>query len=140
MSDLKTQSTDVDPFEFIESVPHPQRKADALIICKLMEKLTGEAPLMWGPSIVGFGQYRLRYPNGREIDWMLCGFSPRKQNLSIYIMSGFDNQAERLAKLGKHKTGASCLYINKLQDVDMEVLEEMIAASVAELKTKQPEG
>lgn len=140
MSEPKTQPTDVNPYDFIESVAHPQRKADALVICKLMEKITSEPPVMWGPSIIGFGKYRLRYPNSREIDWMLCGFSPRKQNLSIYIMSGFDNQAERLAKLGKHKTGASCLYINKLQDVDMEVLEEMIAASVAELKTKQPEG
>lgn len=139
MSELKTQPTDVNPYDFIESVAHPQRKADALVICKLMEKITSEPPVMWGPSIIGFGKYRLRYPNGREIDWMLTGFSPRKQNMSVYIMNGAKRYDELLNKLGKHKTGASCLYINKLQDVGLAILEELIAKSVADLKTKTPE-
>lgn len=139
MSEPKTQPTDVNPYDFIESVAHPQRKADALVICKLMEKITSEPPVMWGPSIIGFGKYRLRYPNGREIDWMLTGFSPRKQNMSVYIMNGAKRYDELLNKLGKHKTGASCLYINKLQDVGLAILEELIAKSVADLKTKTPE-
>lgn len=139
MSELKTQPTDVNPYDFIESVAHPQRKADALVICKLMEKITSEPPVMWGPSIIGFGKYRLCYPNGREIDWMLTGFSPRKQNMSVYIMNGAKRYDELLNKLGKHKTGASCLYINKLQDVGLAILEELIAKSVADLKTKTPE-
>ncbi len=95
-----------------------------------MEEVTGEKGKMWGDSIIGFGSYRYTYASGREGDWMLVGFSPRKQNITLYIMSGFDNYQNLLDKLGKHKTGKSCLYINKTEDVDMDVLRHLVKQSV----------
>ena len=102
----------------------------------MMKEVTGAEPQMWGPSIVGFGAYHYKYESGREGDWFLVGFSPRKQNLTLYIMAGFKRYEELLAKLGKHKTGKSCLYLNKLADVDEEVLRQMVAASVEYLSKK----
>ena len=96
----------------------------------MMKEITGESPKMWGPSIVGFGSYHYKYDSGREGDWFVAGFSPRKQSLTLYIMSGFRRYDELLAKLGKHTHGKSCLYIKKLEDVDMSVLKEMVAQSV----------
>lgn len=134
MAELKTKKNDKDPREFIESVKNEKRKTDSLVIMDLMEKITGDTGSMWGPSIVGFGSYRYKYDSGREGDWMLTGFSPRKQALTLYIMPGFKRYEELMSKLGKFKTGKSCLYINKLEDVDMNVLEELITLSVKHMK------
>lgn len=102
-----------------------------------MEKATGEEPRLWG-SIVGFGDYHYRYESGREGDWFLAGFAPRKQNLSLYIMAGFDKYDELLSRLGKYKTGKACLYINKVEDVDLEVLEELVRRSAEHMRATNP--
>ena len=103
---------------------------------RIMEEIVGEPPKMWGGSIIGFGSYHYKYASGREGDWMLTGFSPRKQSLTLYIMSGFSRYDELLSKLGKYKTGKSCLYIKKLEQVDAAVLKELIAASVDYMRNK----
>lgn len=103
-----------------------------------MQDVTGEAPRMWGNSIVGFGSYRYKYASGKEGDWMLTGFSPRKQNLTLYIMSGFEINADIMSRLGKHTTGKGCLYIKKLKDVDQSVLRELITQSVEHMRTSKP--
>ncbi|MXX03821.1 MAG: DUF1801 domain-containing protein [Gemmatimonadetes bacterium] len=138
MSDLKTRPTDASVEAFIDAVDHPRRREDARTLLELMQRVTGEEPVMWGPSIVGYGSYHYRYASGQEADWPVVGFSPRKQNLSIYIMTGFEESDELLSRLGKHKTGKSCLYVNKLADVDLEVLERLVRASVAEMKRRYP--
>lgn len=130
MAENKTQPTDADVDEFIASVEHPTRRSDAETLLAMMRDVTGEEPVMWGPSIVGFGEYHYAYESGREGDWFLAGFSPRKSNLVVYIMSGFPRHAELMAQLGKHRTGSSCLYINKLADVDLDVLRELVRRSV----------
>ena len=140
MAELKTVVNDADVEAFIDSVENPRRREDARRLLKLMCEVTGEAPKMWGASIVGFGSYHYRYASGREADWMLTGFSPRKQNLVAYIMPGFSGTAELLAKLGKHRTGKSCLYLNKLDDVDMEVLAELVRESVAVMRERYGPG
>ncbi|MCY3714602.1 MAG: DUF1801 domain-containing protein [Gemmatimonadetes bacterium] len=139
MSDLKTRPTDASVEAFIDAVDHPRRREDARTLLKLMHRVTGEDPVMWGPSIVGYGRYHYRYASGQEADWPVVGFSPRKQNLSIYIMTGFEKSVELLSRLGKHKTGKSCLYINKLADVDLDVLEILVRASVAAMKRRYPD-
>jgi hypothetical protein len=103
-----------------------------------MREVTGERPVMWGPSIVGYGQYRYVYESGREGDWMLVGFSPRKTALTLYIMPGFSRYEELMQRLGKHSTGKSCLYLKKLADVDMTVLRELVGASVEHMRRKAP--
>ncbi len=135
MAELKTKRTDDSVTAFLDAVEHPQRRADAFVLLDLMKRVTKEPPTMWGPSIVGFGSYHYRYASGQEGDWPITGFSPRKAAMSVYIMSGFDRYDELMGKLGKHKTGKSCLYINKLADVDLKVLEQLIAASVQHMKT-----
>ena len=134
MAELKTKKTEASVSQFIENVEHPKRKEDAKVLNKLMIEITGEKPKMWGPSIIGYGSYHYKYASGQEGDWMTVGFSPRKASLSLYIMSGFTKYTHLLAKLGKFKTGKSCLYINKLEDVDMEVLKEIIQESVNAVK------
>ena len=134
VAENKTQRTDVDPNSFIASVENPTRRADAELLLDLMTRASGCEPRMWGPSIVGFGRYRYRYDSGREGEFMLTGFSPRKANLVIYTMPGYDEMDERLAELGKHRLGKSCLYINKLADVDVNVLEQIVAAGVAAMR------
>jgi hypothetical protein len=104
----------------------------------LMQEVTGELPKMWGDSIVGFGTYHYKGASGREGDWMLTGFSPRKQNLTVYIMTGFQDSQVLLGKLGKHSTSVSCLYIKKLADVDKEVLRELVSRSVAHMRASNP--
>ena len=138
MSDLKTRPTDASVEAFIDAVDHPRRREDARTLLVLMQRVTGEAPVMWGPSIVGYGSYHYRYASGQEGDWPVAGFSPRKQNLSIYIMAGFRGYDDLLSRLGKYKTGKSCLYVNKLADVDLDVLETLVRASVAEMKRRYP--
>ena len=129
MAELKTRPTDESVQSFLEGVENPKRKEDSFRILELMKEVTGEEPRMWGDSIIGFGSYRYKYNSGREAEWMLTGFSPRKQNLTLYIMSGFDDYDELLGKLGKYKTGKSCLYINKIEDVDQEVLKKLVKQS-----------
>lgn len=130
MAENKTQPTGASVEEFIGSIPVDRRREDARAVLTLMREVTGEEPRMWGPSIVGFGDYHYQYESGREGDWFLAGFSPRKANLVLYIMSGFPRHAELMEKLGKHRTGQSCLYVNKLDDVDLDVLRELVRRSV----------
>ena len=136
MSDLKTRRNDGDVDDYLEKVEPKQKRQDCLAPRAMMEEITGEPAMMWGDSIVGFGSYHYVYASGREGDWLLTGFAPRQRNLTIHIMAGFDNYGELLDRLGKHKTSVSCLYINKLADVDEEVLRELIAHSVAEMRTR----
>jgi hypothetical protein len=130
MADNKNKQNEGDVLAFLNSVEHPKRKEDSFAIMDMMKEITGEEPKIWGKSMVGFGSYHYTYASGREGDWFITGFSPRKQNMSLYIMAGFERYDELMKKLGKHKTGKSCLYINKLEDVDIEILKELITASV----------
>ena len=132
MADIKTKATSASGEDFINSIKDEQKRKDSFVLLEMMKKATGEEPKMWGSSIIGFGQVRLKSPNtGREVDWLRIGFSPRKANLSLYISGDINHQhAEALKKLGKHKTSVGCLYINKLEDIDMKVLKEMIDASL----------
>ena len=139
MSELKTRPNDSSVEAFIEAVDHPRRREDARVLLDLICRVTGEKPVMWGPSIVGFGSYHYRYASGQEGDWPIAGFSPRKQNLSIYIMPGFGKYGDLLSRLGKHKTGKSCLYVNKLSDVDIDVLENLVREAAMEMKRKYPD-
>lgn len=136
MTDNKTQPTAVDPHDFIAGIAHDRRRRDAAILLGLFSRVTGFAPRMWGPSIVGFGRYHYVYASGREGDHLATGFSPRKAAMSVYIMPGYTDFSAILARLGKHKKGKSCLYINKLDDIDLGVLEELIAAGLADLDGK----
>ncbi|OFI36540.1 hypothetical protein BIU82_13685 [Arthrobacter sp. SW1] len=126
MAENKTQPTAVPVEEFLSAVENPVRRADGFALLELMRKVTGQEPVMWGPSIVGFGQYHYRYESGREGDSAAVGFSPRKANLALYVLGYGAQTGELLARLGKHKTGVSCLYINKLADVDLGVLKELV--------------
>lgn len=128
MAENKTQPTAVPVEEFLAAVEHPVRRADGFALLELMRRVTGQEPVMWGPSIVGFGQYHYRYESGREGDSAAVGFSPRKANLALYVLGYGGGTDELLARLGKHKTGVSCLYITKLADVDLGVLEELVRA------------
>lgn len=134
MSEPKTQITGEDPAEFIARVAPEQKREEACVLDALFRKVTGEAPKMWGPTIIGYGEYRTTYASGRAVHWMRTGFSPRKAKHSIYLMGGYcdplvgQHRDGLLARLGKYSRGKSCLYINKLADVDMAVLEEMVAA------------
>ena len=134
MAELKTTPTNEDVDAFVNSVEDEQKRNDCRRIIKIMSELSGEQPKMWGPSIVGFGTYHYRYATGREGDWMLTGFSPRKQALTLYIMSGLKDFEKMLSTLGKYKTGKACLYIKKLDDIDESVLRNLIRASIDKLK------
>lgn len=134
MTDLKTKPTDKSVTEFLQKVENPKRKQDSFKILKLMQEVIGEEPVMWGDSIVGFGSYHYKYASGREADWLAIGFSPRKQALTVYIMDGFEKYGELLSKLGKYKTGKSCLYINKLEDVNIPILKELMSESLKYVK------
>lgn len=133
MSDMKTQRNEASVEDFLNSVEHETRREDSFTVLEMMKKITGEEPAMWGDSIVGFGSYHYTYASGREGDWFVTGFSPRKQSLTLYLMYGFEEFEELLTKLGKHKVGKACLYINKLADIDLKVLEELIRKSITEL-------
>lgn len=134
MSDLKTKQNEQSVDAFLGQVPDERKRADSYRILEIMKAATGEEPKMWGDSIVGFGSYHYKYESGREGDWFLTGFSPRKRNLTLYIMPGFDDYSEILDDLGKYKTGKSCLYINKLEDVELEVLEKLVNRSVEHMQ------
>jgi len=131
VAEIKTKQTSSSVDGFIDSIPDEQKRKDSYVILKLMEKATGEKPKMWGSSLIGFGKLRYKSPaTGREVDWFKMGFSPRKANLSLHLGLNMQRHAEALKKLGKHKTGVGCLYILKLEDIDIKVLEKMIVASV----------
>ena len=133
-AELKTKVNDASVTKFLNSVADEQKRNDCFEILKLMKQITKEEPKMWGSSIVGFGSYHYKGKSGREGDWMLTGFSPRKQNLTLYLMGGFDTHAALLSKLGKFTTGAGCLYIKALDNVDKKVLKELVQASVRRVK------
>jgi len=130
MSDLKTRPNDRSVEEFLGVIEDEAKRQDCHRIVEIMQEVTGEPPRMWGDSIVGFGSYHFKYASGREGDWFLAGFSPRKQNLTLYIMTGFDGEETLLGRLGKYTTGKACLYIKKLADVDQAVLKELVTRSV----------
>lgn len=135
-AELKTRRTSASVTAFISTVKDPAVRKDLRTITALMKKITGSKPSMWGPNIVGFGSITLRYSTGRELDWMLCGYAPRKQALTLYLTTGFPFQESLMKKLGKHKHGKGCLYIQSLHDVDLTVLEKIVAASVKTMKSK----
>ena len=132
MAENKTKPTSESVEDFINSIQDEQKRKDSFVLLEMMKKAIGEEPKMWGSSLIGFGQIRLKSPNtSREVDWIRLGFSPRKANLSLYISGDINRQhAEALKKLGKHKTGVGCLYINKLDDIDLNILKGMIEASL----------
>ena len=132
----KTAPTGASVEQFLDAVEHPVRQRDCRAVMEFMAAETGEAPKMWGPSIIGFGSYRYAYQSGREGEMPLTGVSPRKQSLVLYIMPGFAGSSELLERLGKHKTGKSCLYINKLDDVDNDVLRQLVRESVRAMRAK----
>jgi len=136
MSELKTKRNDRSVEEFLSSVENPKRKSDAFEILELMQEVTGERPMMWGKSLVGFGSYDYKYASGKSGSWFLTGFSPRKQSMTLYIMPGFEQYEELMSNLGKYKTGKSCLYVNKLEDVDMTVLRELVKLSADQMRNK----
>ena len=127
---IKTQPTAASVSDYINSIENEQKRNDSLVLIEIMQNATGETPILWSNSIIGFGIKRYKSPaTGREVDWLKMGFAPRKANLSVYISVGIKEHAEALAKLGKHKTGVGCLYINKLNDIDLEVLKGMITTA-----------
>ena len=129
MSTPKTRPTDADVGAFLEAIPDQRRRDEARTVCRLMQEVTGEMPVLWGTGIVGFGRVRLRYASGRELDWPVTGFSPRKTATTIYLMDGFEERLDLLARLGPHSTGKSCLYLKRLSDIDLDVLTALIAES-----------
>ena len=129
MAELKTKKHDGDVEVFLESVPDDQRRADAHILCDLMARVTGEPPVMWGDAMVGFGEYRYRDASGREGEWFRVRFSPRARNLTVYLMDGYEDRAEQLERLGPHRLGKACLYLTRLDRIDVDVLEEMVEDS-----------
>ncbi len=136
MATLKTQENDADVGAFLDGVENIRRREDARTVSDMMARVTGEPPRMWGASIIGFGRYHYKYESGHEGDFFLTGVAPRKQALSVHIMPGFSEYQDLLDRLGKHKTGRSCLYINKLDDVDLTVLEELVRRSVDWMRAK----
>ena len=133
MAELKTRKTKASVDAFLDKVDDEQRRKDCQTVLKLMKQATGEEPKMWGASMVGFGLYRYRYASGHEGEWPIIGFSPRKNDLTLYIMPGFEKFESLMAKLGKYKTGKSCLYIKKLDDIELPVLKKLIVKSVEKM-------
>ena len=140
MAELKTKPTDQSVEAFLNSLSDEKKRQDSFTLLDLMKKVTGAEPKMWGSSIIGFGDYHYTYASGREGDWFLTGFSPRKQNLTVYITAGFNQYESLLKKLGKHTTGKSCLYIKKLEDIDLPTLKTLIEQSVRHMaETREDE-
>jgi hypothetical protein len=134
MADMKTRATDASVDAFLGAIPDDRRRQDCLRVLDLMKDVTREEPKLWGGSMVGFGTYHYRYGSGREGDWFVTGFAPRKGNLTLYIMAGFDRYPELLSRLGKYKTGKSCLYVKTLADVNEDVLRELVRASADHMR------
>ena len=135
MAELKTKPTQASVKEFLNQITDKERRDDCFAVAKIMEEITGEKPKMWGPSIVGFGSYHYKYASGHEGDWPLSAFSPRKKDLTLYIMMGFDKTPELMKQLGKHSTGKSCLYIKRLSDIHIPTLKKLIKWSVKRIKS-----
>ena len=133
MAEMKTKPTNESVEKFLNKVSDEERRADCFAVAKIMEEITGEKPKMWGPSIVGFGSYHYKYASGREGDWPITGFSPRKKDLTLYLMMGYEKHSDLMEKLGKHSGRKSCLYINRLSDIHIPTLKKLIKASVKEL-------
>lgn len=131
MAELKTKKTELSVDAFLKKITEPQKQKDARVILDLMEKTTKAKAKLWGSAIIGFGDQVLKYESGRELDWFIMGFSPRKQNFALYIPGTVEKQQTLLKKLGKHKTGKGCLYINKIEEIDLGVLKEIIAKGLA---------
>ncbi|MGH2664650.1 DUF1801 domain-containing protein [Flavobacterium sp.] len=130
LAEIKTKETNASVEDFLNNIAEEQKRKDSFTILEMMKKATGEEPKMWGTSIIGYGNLIYKSPaSGREVEWFKIGFSPRKANLTLYLIGGIQSCAEDLEKLGKHKTGGGCLYINKIQDIDIHVLETIINAS-----------
>lgn len=134
MAALKTKPNDASVEDFLETIADEEKRADARRLIELMTRVTGEPPRMWGPSIVGFGESRLQYASGREVDWPVAAFSPRKQSISLYLTCDIQQHADLLENLGKHKTGKGCLYVNRLEDIHLPTLEKLVKRSVRESK------
>ena len=134
MAEAKTKPTDQSVTDFLNKIPEPERRADCFAVAKIMEEITGKKPKMWGPSIVGFGSYHYKYASGREGDWPVAGFSPRKKDLTVYLTMGFEKHRELMEKLGKHSTSKSCLYLKRLSDIHLPTLKKLIKISVKDLK------
>ena len=135
----KTKAASVSPESFIQTVEHDVRRADAKVLLDLFADVTQLVPRMWGPSIIGYGRYHYKYESGREGEFMMTGFSPRKANQVIYIMPGYTDHSAILDRIGKYKIGKSCLYINKLADIDLDVLRELITAGFEDMKSRYPD-
>lgn len=135
----KTVETDADVSAFIDAVGDDRQREDARQLCALMTRLSGNPPRLWGPSIIGFGSYHYRYESGREGEMCRIGFSPRKGQTVIYLVDGYEQQQDHLARLGKHKIGKSCLYIKRLSDIDVDTLEAMVTASLTVMAAKYPD-
>lgn len=138
MAEAKTKATKVGVAAFLKKVPSETMRADAKAVVGMMREITKEEPVMWGASIIGFGKYTYKYDSGREGDWPIIALSPRKQNLTLYIMPGFAGHDALLKKLGPHSTGKSCLYLKRLADVDVPTLKTLMKKSVASMKKKYP--
>ncbi len=138
MTELKTKVNDADVVAFLNGVADERKRQDCFAVLELMRRVTGEEPKMWGASIVGFGAYHYVYATGNSGDWLLTGFAPRAQNITLYIIAGFDQYPDLMARLGKYKTGKSCLYVKRLADVDLAVLEELVALSVEHMRQTNP--
>lgn len=138
MSDMKTKPTRRSVPRFIRAIDHPRRRADCEALLPLFKRVTGRDPVLWGDKIVGYGAYHYKYASGREGDWPITGFSPGKQQLTLYVMPGFSNYGQLLDKLGKYRTGKSCLYITRLENVDMAVLEQLLRRAVADMRKSWP--
>ena len=134
MAELKTKKNEASVTKFLDGVKDGKKRKDSYTILELMQQVTKADPKMWGTSMIGFGSYHYKYASGREGDWFVTGFSPRKQSLTLYIMAGISKYPDLLKKLGKFKTGKGCLYINKIEDVDIKILKELIKQSVGYLK------
>jgi hypothetical protein len=137
MAEVKTKETTASVAEFLKGISDAQRREDCRAVSEIMRDVTGEEPKMWGSSIVGFGRYHYKYESGREGDWMITGFSPRKSDLTLYLMGGFESSPELMKKLGKYKTGKACLYIKKLADVDVDVLRKLVTKSVKSMASQR---
>lgn len=138
MPEPKTRPTSQSVPEFLESIQDERVRSDCRTLVEIMKAATGAEPRMWGPNIVGFGSYRMKYADGHETDWMLVAFSPRKANLTLYLTSGFAGYDELMARLGKHSCGKSCLYIKRLADVDLRTLTTLVESSVAHMRAVHP--
>ena len=137
MAEPKTTPTKASVDDFLATVADERRRDDCRVVRDLMAEATGAEPEMWGASIVGFGRYRYEYESGRAGEWMVTGFSPRKTDLTLYIVPGFEHFPDLMQRLGKHKTGKSCLYIKRLDDIDLDVLKELVAQSVKQMERKR---